>query len=138
MLTPSHTANGHFQWRGEGGKSLKASTVEKSVHSDPGMMKRIMSGKMWLGKTWGWYCEWNKDSRSLVGFLKTERREKGRERRRGKTTQYEILLTLWFSTYEHKDSENLFPCLHASHSDIFSSVLFSYPMSSFKPSQQIH
>lgn len=40
---------------GEKGKSLKASTVENSVHSRPWGDERIMSGKMVAGEDRGWY-----------------------------------------------------------------------------------
>lgn len=68
---------------GEKGKSLKASTVEKSVHSRPWGDERIMSGKMWLGKTGDGACEWDKDSRSLGRFPRDregERRGKRKEK----------------------------------------------------------
>ena len=40
---------------GEKGKSLKASTVETSVHSRPWGDERIMSGEMVAGEDQGWY-----------------------------------------------------------------------------------
>lgn len=75
---------------GEKGKSLKASTVEKSVPSRPWGDERIMSGKMWLGKTGDGTCEWNKDSRSLGRFPRDREKEREEERERRKRKDYSV------------------------------------------------
>lgn len=75
---------------GEKGKSLKASTVEKSVHSRPWGDERIMSGKMVAGEDWGWYLQMGQSSRSLGNFPRDREKEREEERERRKRKDYSV------------------------------------------------